>query len=585
MVAHAQAPAETERPATLPLPAIDALPAALRARPQWVAVRLVPKGDGKLDKVPVDPASGRNADAGNPATWGTVEAAHAAARRRGLGIGYVFAEDDPFTGVDKDGCRDPETGELTPDAFILLGRLATYAEASISGRGLHAIARATKPGPRCRRRRGDLEIYDRLRLFAFSGAHLTGTPRAVMDRQAEVAALYEDEFGEPEQLVARPAPRPVATDDATLIERARAARDDGRFDRLWRGDDADHGGNASDADYHFCRSAAFWTGGDAARIDAWYRASGRTRPKWDERRGATTYGAMTIKAAVASQRTFYDPEGRGDEGCALVVAEPAPAGGACENCARLREENRRLIAERRALLRAIANEKISNTGVRLTGSAVAFEYASQVEQHFRRHPNDPDFDGWVQMSRKQLTETTGHKPRRVTNHLKELEEDGFLEREQRPGEIRLVNGDGEVYNKPVDFLYVRMKERRALDNLEALATLDPGKEERRGGPRECPKHPEADYIVDTTVEKVERCAVCEDELGRTVDRHRSRPLSRGTVRPPRATLWDDDDEEDGGDEDWGEGHTGAECGANFDTLERDGNERDEGDGTRDRIHV
>src|SRR3712207_8238473 len=57
-----------------------------------------------------------------------------------------------FRSVDKDGCRDRETGELTPDTFILLGRLATFAEASVSGTGIHAIAVATKPGPRCRKR-------------------------------------------------------------------------------------------------------------------------------------------------------------------------------------------------------------------------------------------------------------------------------------------------------------------------------------------------------------------------------------------------------------------------------------------------
>jgi hypothetical protein len=237
------------------------------------------------------------------------------------------------------------------------------------------------------------------------------------------------------------------------------------------------------------------------------------------------------------------------------VAMPAGAEALRAENTRLRDENARLIAERRTMLRACANEKISNTGVRLTGSAVAFEYAARVEQHFHKHGEQPDFDGWVPVSRRQLAESTGHKPRRITNHLKQLEEYGILERDLRPGAVRLVNADGEVYNKPVDILYVRMKRRRALDNLEELAALDPGEEEHRGGPRACPKHPEADYIVDTTTEKVERCAVCEDELGRTVERHRSRPLRRGAGAAGRGDSWEEepDDEGDSGREeglDW-----------------------------------
>jgi putative DNA primase/helicase len=516
MVAHAQAAAETERSPTLPLPAIDALPAELRARPQWVAVRLVPKGDGKLDKVPVDPASGRNADAGNPATWGTVEAAHAAARRRGLGIGYVFAEDDPFTGVDKDGCRDPETGELTPDAFILLGRLATYAEASISGKGIHAIARATKPGLRCRRRRGDLEMYDRLRLFAFSGAHLMGTPRAVMPRQAEVTAIYEDEFGEPELLVARPAPRPVATDDATLIERARAARDDGRFDRLWRGDDADHGGNASDADYHFCRSAAFWTGGDAARIDAWYRASGRTRPKWDERRGTRTYGAMTIAAALASQRTFYDPEGRGDDGCALVVATDAPA-GECATCAKLREllaserqQKEEVIALNRAILGVLAKKGLKQLGRAAIGIALDVQERLNNTQETEY---TPEGQRYVCLNNGTAGEKVGFSDDTIGKASDFFEEKGLLHKTPKStyGTYR-DRSTGELKQGVVTKNYVALNAASSVGFLEGVMALE--EEVKWGGKQKprptCEEHPEAGTITRTTI----HCAVeaCDQPL-------------------------------------------------------------------------
>ena len=52
-----------------------------------------------------------------------------------------------------------------------------------------------------------------------------------------------------------------------------------------------------------CGLLAFWTHGDAARIDRFFRTSALMRPKWDERHAAdgTTYGQMTIGKAVGSQ--------------------------------------------------------------------------------------------------------------------------------------------------------------------------------------------------------------------------------------------------------------------------------------------
>lgn len=58
------------------------------------------------------------------------------------GIGYVFAKDDLFVGVDLDNCRDPETGVLkpwtndqrkpwkgdVPDPAVIVSTLDSYAE-------------------------------------------------------------------------------------------------------------------------------------------------------------------------------------------------------------------------------------------------------------------------------------------------------------------------------------------------------------------------------------------------------------------------------------------------------------------------
>src|SRR3954467_4255354 len=92
------------------------IPAELRGRPQWVAWRLeAPPGSERVQKMPIDPKTGRHADTTRPATWGTFEQAVAYAQRPGHnGIGYVFSPNDPYTGIDLDHCRNAETGVIEP---------------------------------------------------------------------------------------------------------------------------------------------------------------------------------------------------------------------------------------------------------------------------------------------------------------------------------------------------------------------------------------------------------------------------------------------------------------------------------------
>jgi putative DNA primase/helicase len=77
------------------------IPAELRERPQWVIWRLEVR-DGKQTKVPYQAGANGRASTTDPGTWATFDQAVATADRAD-GIGYVFAADDPYTGVDLDG--------------------------------------------------------------------------------------------------------------------------------------------------------------------------------------------------------------------------------------------------------------------------------------------------------------------------------------------------------------------------------------------------------------------------------------------------------------------------------------------------
>ncbi len=132
---------------------ISSIPQELIKRAQWVTWCYVER-NGKRTKMPFNSKTGGGADSTHPETWGTLaEALDAMTRRQHDGIGYVFAPDDPYAGVDLDGCRNKETGEIADWARSIIDSFASYAEISPSGEGVHILIRASMPGGKgCKRK-------------------------------------------------------------------------------------------------------------------------------------------------------------------------------------------------------------------------------------------------------------------------------------------------------------------------------------------------------------------------------------------------------------------------------------------------
>jgi primase-polymerase (primpol)-like protein len=152
---------------------------------QFVSWRYEEK-DGHVTKVPTCPHNGELAAVDRPETWGTYqEAVQAASNHSNDGVGFVFTEDDPYTGVDLDKCRNPETGELEEWARKLVEDLGSYTELSPSGTGVHILIKATLPSGG--RRKGQIEMYDSGRFFTITGRHLPGTPKVIKECQVEVS--------------------------------------------------------------------------------------------------------------------------------------------------------------------------------------------------------------------------------------------------------------------------------------------------------------------------------------------------------------------------------------------------------------
>jgi len=291
---------------TLVIPLV--VPVDLENTPQWVCWRYA-LVDGKQTKIPVNPHNGFNAKTDTPHTWSDLETALAyydAHKDRVSGIGVVL-RGTRLAGVDLDHCI--VDGVIAPWALRIMRALNSYTEVSPSGTGLRVFGLGVKPGSR--NKSGDVELYDHTstRYLTFTGRHLPGTPLELRDMTAELGDLYRETFPEPEPQPARQAETvPIDLDDADLLAKALAAHNGASFGALWRGDVSAHP-SPSEADLALCCRLAWWTGGDADRIDRMFRQSGLMRDKWDARHSGdgATYGQMTIAKALALTTTYYNP--------------------------------------------------------------------------------------------------------------------------------------------------------------------------------------------------------------------------------------------------------------------------------------
>ena len=153
-------------------PKFEDFPPELKSLPNWVLWRFLPPQSpgGKWRKVPFQP-NGKTADTTDRSTWNGLDECCAAYTRGGFdGVGFVFdgelgADGLCYCGVDFDDCvRD---GEIQSPALKRIEHLNTYTELSVSGTGIHCIARA-EPLDRPVKFDG-VEVYTTARYFTFTG--------------------------------------------------------------------------------------------------------------------------------------------------------------------------------------------------------------------------------------------------------------------------------------------------------------------------------------------------------------------------------------------------------------------------------
>src|ERR1700747_662 len=319
---------------------------ALSTRVMFVMYRVEPRADGKTDKIPSHPLTGKGypddpkrqhgIDGQNPSQWMLPHTALAWAAQWNLakppgvlfyGVGLVIYEGCGIAFIDLDGCRDTNGGWM-PHVLNFESRFpGAYRETSFSGTGRHIFCSYAniKPVHGTRNKLYKMEAYTKARFAALTGDEAEGSVFA--DCTVPLAAFLGEffpEHPEPEHGVEWTS-APVAEwkgpqDSEQLIAKAirsvspRAVFGAGAaFGGLWMANSeilarafppqsSHQTWGYSEADQALANHLAFWTGNDCERMWRLMQKSKLRRDKWER---FETYIKPTILDACGTQHEWY----------------------------------------------------------------------------------------------------------------------------------------------------------------------------------------------------------------------------------------------------------------------------------------
>ncbi len=319
------------------------IPVEMKQLPQWVGFIREPRvkdgkaefnGDGtpKMTKIPVDVHTFSGASSTKASQWAkfdeAVNAIGKTATVKGKsgtveGIGFVFrpkkGTDTGICGIDLDHIIDPNTGEINAAALEIIQAMDSYTEYSPSGTGVHIYYYGANHPEWKNKIEGALgictclEMYQTARYFTVTGK-VFGEPKPISEREiqaAEIQSRYAPKpQGKPITAPSVEASAITVLSDDEVIDKASKSKSGTKFMSLFGGDLSDYNNDQSRADQALCNILAFWCNGNTKQMDRIFRNSGLMREKWDEKRGANTYGEITLNEAVAKCKAFYDPNYR-----------------------------------------------------------------------------------------------------------------------------------------------------------------------------------------------------------------------------------------------------------------------------------
>src|SRR5699024_9730758 len=265
---------------------------------------------GRMTKRPYNPLNHQLARSNDPNTWVSFDEAVTNSDEYD-GIGFFFTE--PYVGIDIDDVRqEVEEFKLDEDVDNIVSEFITtlesYAEISPSGNGIHIIVKGELPAKG--RRRGNVEIYDKGRFFTMTGNHIGGYNHITDDSDYNRLGFLHSKYVKPKEVERIENETKGFGNDVEptdLIDLAKKSKNGQRFTILFEGGWEQFYDSQSEADMALANDLAFWTARDPQKMDEMFRMSNLMRDKWDTKRGATTYGELTIDKAIEGCQNEFVP--------------------------------------------------------------------------------------------------------------------------------------------------------------------------------------------------------------------------------------------------------------------------------------
>lgn len=299
---------------------IKDLPEEIKKHIQWCVYKIEPpQKEGQHErKIPINPITGDGASSSDPNTWVDFDTAYRLYKESNEydGLGFFFNND--YIGIDIDDIPEEikafKDNPNNPNNTInWLNRLTkhSYLEVSQSGNGIHAIVKGSYTYTA--NRKDNYEIYGKRRFFALTGNILNNQRTIKTISKNNLKDLYTSTVGrdanKTQKLVEVKQEQPISNSLSIeeIINKMYASSRGVQIKHLMDGNIEGYVSD-SEADMALCNFLAFWTSKDPNKMDAIFRKSKLMRPKWDEMRGAMTYGQLTIEKAIQDTPNAYTGE-------------------------------------------------------------------------------------------------------------------------------------------------------------------------------------------------------------------------------------------------------------------------------------
>lgn len=278
------------------------IPEEMKSKSNWVVVRTRANNDtGRLDKFLINVHTGNFAESDNPETWTDFDTACEYARENGgVALAYALDGKDGIACIDLDGCME-ENGDFSDIANkAFMAANGSYAEKSISGKGLHIFGKTKGADLRSFSKDKTMEYYQGGHFIAMTGDFYgsselksfdTPEMQGVLESKLEKRTEWKHTGEGIEGL--------SSMDDREMLEKAFAAKNGDTVKRLYNGEDIR--GNHSNSDMSLMNYLAFWSSHDIDQMLRVFSTSGLYRADKPQ----SYYEHTAIKAVKGTP--YYTP--------------------------------------------------------------------------------------------------------------------------------------------------------------------------------------------------------------------------------------------------------------------------------------